>query len=98
MKYIYYRQKFLDDDSSHAFLKDFNNMKTGYRIPGGEGLFFMKYMYDSTIQNLEKHKYTDKVEHLVKYGLNKMLEYGVKEPNPQTNYTLEGFPVIIKMF
>ena len=90
MKYIYYRQKFLDDDSSHAFLKDFNNMKTGYRIPGGEGLFFMKYMYDSTIQNLEKHKYTDKVEHLVKYGL--------KESNPQSNYTLEGFSVNIKMF
>jgi len=89
MKYLYYGQKFLDDDASHLSLKDKKLAAPGLRIPGGEGLFFMKYVYDSTIKNKKKHGYLEKKKHLLKHGVN--------ERDPISDYTLEGLPILLRL-
>lgn len=89
MKYIVHRILSTDDEDLHIFLSEFRSTGELFRIPGGQGLFQMKYIYDSTAQNLEKHKYNDKVAHQKKYGL--------KETNSMSNYTLEGFSIVLKL-
>jgi len=89
MRYIVHRILSADDEDVHTFLSEFKSTGEQFRIPGGEGLFQMKFVYDSTAQNLEKHMYSDKVTHQKKYGL--------KEPNPMSNYTLEGIPIVLKL-
>lgn len=90
MKYIVHRIMSTHDEDVHTFLDEFRSIGERFRIPGGEGLFQLKYVYDSTAQNLEKHKYNDKVDHLKRYGL--------KEPNPMSHYTIEGFSIVLKVF
>lgn len=100
MKYVAYISDPMSYDKSilnteaNWFLKDVKPMPHaskpgGIHIPGGEGKFRVKYMYDTTVawQNMDKHFYDKKLEHYKKKGLY--------EKDPMINYTLEGLTVVV---
>jgi len=74
---------------TNAYLKGVQSMPGGIEIAGGEGLFKVKYMYDTTVawENMDRHFYDEKLEHYKRKGLY--------EKDPMIHYTLEGLAVVL---